>query len=327
MRERDDRLVLGTLGIGSQPAQIAGYAPISDNDAFAVMDAAWALGLRVTETALSYGSGTALRRLAEWQASRGHGFEVVAKLGRPVVDGRILPDYTPDALLREFDTYLAHDFEVTTVLVKDPPAEDIRSGRWEHNLDRIKAIWPGLRIGFASHNLAACGEVPEPSCNAIVEIEANAVNWIVAEATLDHLTSGSFEVWVMQPLAGGFLTADSDIHARLHPADWRNVYPESILERKRIFAARASNLLQAAMPCVPIAAAAHAFLLSQPTVRRVVIGPRLVGHLGDVARAVDLVPCDMERAIWASPQVRVAFSHFRDFGFSIFGGSYPSCQF
>ncbi|MGR3626505.1 MAG: aldo/keto reductase [Limimaricola sp.] len=283
-----DRLVLGTLGIGSQPAQVAGYVPINDNEAFAVLDAAWALGIRVAETALSYGSGTALRRLAAWQAARGRGFSVVAKLGRPVAGGRIRPDCTPEGLLRELDTYLAYGLEVTGVLVKDPPPEDIPSGNWEHSLSRIAARHPGLALGFASHNLAACGVVPARESPAIAEIEANAANWLLAEASVTHLKRSGFETWAMQPLAGGLLTAAPGLHARLHPADWRNVYPEETLERKRDFAALAADRLRAAAPNVSVAASAHAFLLSQPSVGRVVIGPRLVRHLNDIARALAL---------------------------------------
>lgn len=285
----ENRLILGTLGIGSQPDQIAGYAPITDNDAFALMDAAWHLGLRTVDTALSYGSGTALRRIAEWQASRSHCFAVVAKVGRPVIDGEIRPDYTPDALLRELDVYLEHGLNVATVLIKDPPSDDITSGRWEAHLSRIMAEYPRVRTGFASHNLVASREAPMPSCKAVVEIEANAANWILSELALRHLASLGVETWAMQPLAGGFLTAQQSMQDRLHPADWRNVYPKDVLDRKHTFAARAARAFGQVMPGVSIAVAAHAFLLSQPLVQRVVIGPRHLDHFDDITHALQLV--------------------------------------
>ncbi|PXY27354.1 aldo/keto reductase [Prauserella muralis] len=76
------RLSLGTASLGNL------YRPISDEQAHAVLEAAWELGVRYFDTAPHYGLGLAERRLGAFLAGKPRGEYVVStKVGR-----RLVPD-------------------------------------------------------------------------------------------------------------------------------------------------------------------------------------------------------------------------------------------
>jgi aryl-alcohol dehydrogenase-like predicted oxidoreductase len=299
MTMRQGPFVLGTLGIGSTKGQIAGYAPVSDDDAFGVMDAAWELGIRSVDTAVSYGSGCAVERVAAWQRMHGLSFKTTAKLGRPLIDGVIRPDYTIDSLRRELDRIIDAGLTVDTVLIKDPPSGAIISGRWEEWLDPIIAESPELTGGFSSHLLAECRAAAEPQRASVAQIEANVMNWPIAEGCVQHLAGKKFEVWAMQPLAAGILTASTPLARELHPEDWRRMYPLDLLEARQTRSAKIAKQLRNAAPNFSVATSALVFLIADPRIGRVVIGPRLPQHMADVKGA--LAVCIGEVREGASP--------------------------
>jgi aryl-alcohol dehydrogenase-like predicted oxidoreductase len=260
------------------------------------MDQAWSLGVRAADTALSYGSHEAVNRLAAWSRSNGNAFAVTAKLGRPVVNGEICPDYSASGLRSEFEVYLRAGLKIDTVLLKDPPPEVLTSGKWEHVLNDAIGEMPGLNFGFSTHNLAACCTIPPPNCRAIAQIPINAVNWQEAAAALGALDQVGFDVWAMQPLAAGFLTASQSPEKKLHPDDWRTVYPEAVLRRKRHVAQTVADRLSQAAPHLPIAASALLFLLGEPRLQKIIIGPRLPHHLEACAMALNAYAQQVECA-------------------------------
>ena len=281
-------LVLGTLGIGSNFGQKSGYRPITDEEAFSVLDEIWRMGIRLADTAPSYGSRCAIRRLAAWQALTGHTLKIVAKLGRPLVDGQIVPNYDASALLRELEEYDVMGLRVETVLIKDPPSADLRSGRWEEYLTPLLQERPSLSYGFSSHDHGACAHLPKPSSSIIAQIEANAVNWQLAGPIAQHLNDLGTEVWAMQPLDAGFLTAETRLVDTIHPEDWRRTLPDDLLDARQARSHVVAKTLSRAAPGLSVAAAAFVFLLSQPSIGRIVIGPRKVWHLDAVQEAITL---------------------------------------
>jgi len=100
------------------------YAAVSDADAAATLDAAWANGLTYFDTAPYYGHGLSERRLGDWlKAGGGPGAVVSTKVGRGLIplDGRPAPDhgfvdpapfapvfdYGRDAVMRQVEQSLA----------------------------------------------------------------------------------------------------------------------------------------------------------------------------------------------------------------------------
>ncbi len=72
------------------------YAAVSDGDAMATLEAAWAGGLTYFDTAPYYGHGLSERRLGDWlKGGRAPGAIVSTKVGRSLIplDGRPAPDH------------------------------------------------------------------------------------------------------------------------------------------------------------------------------------------------------------------------------------------
>jgi D-threo-aldose 1-dehydrogenase len=87
-------LPLSRLGLGTAP--LGGlYEPVSDKEAYAVVDRAWELGLRFFDTAPHYGSGLAERRLGAALRERARDqFVISTKVGRLLRPG------APDPVFR-----------------------------------------------------------------------------------------------------------------------------------------------------------------------------------------------------------------------------------
>jgi D-threo-aldose 1-dehydrogenase len=95
-------IALGRLGLGTAP--IGGlYEAVEDETAHAVVERAWALGLRYFDTAPLYGVGLAERRLgAGLRGKPREGFAVSTKVGRLLRPGASAWHGAPD-LVDYFD--------------------------------------------------------------------------------------------------------------------------------------------------------------------------------------------------------------------------------
>ena len=131
------RLGIGSLGFGA--ANLGNlYREVSDEQAWAVLDAAWAAGIRYYDTAPHYGLGLSERRLGAFLATKPRGeFVLSTKVGRLL---RPNPDHDG-----ELD--LANDFAVPAALkrVWDFSAEGIRASLDESlerlGLDRVDVLY------------------------------------------------------------------------------------------------------------------------------------------------------------------------------------------
>src|SRR2546423_12726321 len=72
-------------GVGSAPAFFG--QGLNDDEAFALMDAAWELGLTHFDTADAYGGGRSESAIGRWIASRGVGPQLTTKGVNPMQDG------------------------------------------------------------------------------------------------------------------------------------------------------------------------------------------------------------------------------------------------
>src|SRR5215218_1597324 len=88
-------------GIGSAPA-FFGRGETRE-EAFVVMDAAWELGIRLFDTAASYGGGRSERWIGEWTAARGRQPVVETKVFHSVVGDPDDHGLAPDRIRRELD--------------------------------------------------------------------------------------------------------------------------------------------------------------------------------------------------------------------------------
>jgi aryl-alcohol dehydrogenase-like predicted oxidoreductase len=90
------RFVLGTVQLGQAYGRVAGGPPVEVREAFAVLDRAWALGIRCFDTAEAYGAS--IERLAGWMDARGVRAEAQIVTKARVADTAAIPERLQRAL-------------------------------------------------------------------------------------------------------------------------------------------------------------------------------------------------------------------------------------
>ncbi|GAB1510033.1 aldo/keto reductase [Actinophytocola sp. KF-1] len=152
-----DRVVLGTWGLaGSYTVDGApnGYAQLPAEQVDAVLDAAWAAGLRWVDVAPGYGAGAGMRALADWQRRRGRTWHAVVKPGRAVGAEGPRSDVTIAGVAEELLVIEAVLPDAAGVLVKDPPEAAFTDGSLPSLLR-----WLAHRAGTGSIGGTAFGPI------------------------------------------------------------------------------------------------------------------------------------------------------------------------
>ncbi|MFZ0378931.1 MAG: aldo/keto reductase, partial [Solirubrobacteraceae bacterium] len=123
-------------GVGSAP-ELFGQG-LREEEAFALMDAAWELGIDHFDTADAYGGGRSERMIGSWMQTRGVRPTVTTKTFNPIAEGA---DHglAPERIVRQLESsldrldleyvelYLAHEFDPAVPLAETVGAfEDLR---------------------------------------------------------------------------------------------------------------------------------------------------------------------------------------------------------
>jgi D-threo-aldose 1-dehydrogenase len=296
---------MSMLGFGG--AAIAGlYAPVTDDEARAAIDAAWEAGIRAFDTAPHYGLGLGERRLGAALAARPRSELVVStKVGRllePVADPAShtgddgsfygVPalqrrwDFTADGVRRSLDASLERlglD-RIDVALVHDPDnhEDDATSGALPALLALREAGVVG-RIGVGMNQAPMPGRFVE---RFDLDVVLLAGRWNLldrsGEALLDRCTERRVEVWIGGALGSGIL-AGGTTH------DYAPAPPGVVAAARRISARCAAHGVD------PIAAALQ-FPLRHPAVATVLVGARSRAEVHAAAAAMRAVVPDL---LWA----------------------------
>ncbi|AZM52297.1 hypothetical protein DMA15_06555 [Streptomyces sp. WAC 01529] len=301
----EERIVLGTWGL-SGPVEAAdgpaGYPGRPSHCFDEVLDAAYRAGVRWVDTAPGYGAGSGLVRLAAWQRSRGAAFRVVMKPGRPHGPGGPRSDLRVGSLRREIDAGAELVGPPAAVLVKDPPEEAFRDGVLAEVLGELASALPGTRVGVATHRLDLVPYLPEPAeldaragaqvqphaASPVVQMEHHAVNRTVAVPAAAHARRRGWEVWGMQPLAYGFLAGRYGPDTRFAADDWRSRLPRQARSALAAGARGFAASLPSPFSSRPPAECALAWCLTDPSLQRIVVGPRTGAQFASVLGAMSL---------------------------------------
>jgi D-threo-aldose 1-dehydrogenase len=298
----------GSLVFGGAP--IGGlYAPVSDEGAFATLQAAWDAGIRAFDTAPHYGVGLSEQRIGDFLAGRPRAeFVVSTKVGRRLVPaagpgfadgadgfygtpalGRVR-DYSADGARRSLEDSLRRlrlD-RVDIALIHDPD---------EHVAEALDGAYPALAGMRADGTVAAIG---------VGVNSAPVAEWFVSRCDLDCvLVAGRYTLLDdsagrslfplcrsrgVAVLAGGVfnggILADPGDGARY---DYALAAP-GLLARVRRMAEVCAGY------GVPVAAAALRHVLRHPAVTAAVIGVRTPGEIRADAGYLGLPIPD---ALWA----------------------------
>jgi len=287
------RIVLGCGnfgGIGSAPA-FFGQGE-SEEEAFAIMDAAWAAGLRWFDTADAYGGGRSETAIGKWIRATGNQPKLTTKTYNPMDTGE---DHglAPDRILRQIesslgrlgvdrvDIYLAHEFDPET-----PYQESVRA--FERLLDEATIGAYGVS-NFDATQLSAALEAGRPSVvqnsySLLERADEARVIPLCAERGLDYQA--------FSPLAGGWLTGKYRRDEPQPEGSRMTMRPGPYLhlDDERVYRG-IERLSERGDP----ATLALAWVIGNASVSSAVIGPRRPEHLQPALAANDLSMSPSER--------------------------------
>ena len=283
-------------GIGSAPAFFG--QGLNEDQAFELMDAAWASGVTHFDTADAYGGGRSERWMGRWIRSRGVRPQLTTKTYNPMEAGA---DHGlgPERIARQLgmsldrlgvdqvDLYLTHEFDPEV-----PLAASFRAMAEAQAKGLIGAY--GVS-NFSAPQLAAALEAGAPaaiqnSYSLLTRQGEGEVLALCAERGAAYLA--------FSPLAGGWLTGKYR-RGEPFPADSRMTQrpePYRGLVNDQTFDALTALELMAAERGISLAGLALAWLLADERVTQIVIGPGRPEHLAPVREALMYPMSPEERA-------------------------------
>jgi aryl-alcohol dehydrogenase-like predicted oxidoreductase len=285
------RIILGCGnfgGIGSAP-EFFGQGE-SEEEALRIMDAAWELGITSFDTADAYGGGASERTVGQWLASRGHRPEITTKTYNPMAAGedrglsrgRIIRqiESSLDRLgLDHVDVYLAHEFDPET-----PLEETITTFESLAQTGLIDAYGVSNFSADQLRSVLALGR-PAVVQNAYSLLERQDEQELLSLCDVFDVGYTAFS-----PLAGGWLTGKYERGAPVPPGSRMALRPEPYehLRADRTFDSLDQFTAAAVRRGVEPATLAIAWVLAQPLVAAVIVGPRSPAHVDAAVRALDV---------------------------------------
>ncbi|MGN6866776.1 MAG: aldo/keto reductase [Solirubrobacteraceae bacterium] len=283
-------------GIGSAP-ELFGQG-IGDDDAFALMDAAWELGIDHFDTADAYGGGHSEQTIGEWMRQRGVRPTITSKTFNPMEAGAD-SGLAPERIVRQLesslerlgveriDVYLAHEFDPDVPIADTLGAfEDLQAA------GKIRAY--GVS-NFDAEQLEAALVAGRPQA---IQNELSLLARGDESGVLPLCAREQVAYLVFSPLAGGWLTgkyrrgeafpAGSRMTQR--PGPYASFTTDASFDRLERLAAIADETGRS------MAGLALAWLLADDRVTQIVVGPGRPEHLAPVREALErpLSPAERE---------------------------------
>ena len=280
-------LPLSRLGLGTAP--LGGlYEPVSDKEAYAVVDRAWELGLRFFDTAPHYGSGLAERRLGAALRERAREqFVISTKIGRLLRPGAPDPvfrgapacasvfDFSYEGALRSLDESLERLAieRVDIALIHDPD---------DHWRDAIDGAWPALERLRSEGVIGAVGAGMNQSAMLTRFVRETTMDAVLLAGRYTLLEQGALADLLPACLERGVAVfvggvMNSGLLADPRPGATFNYAPAppALIDRAR----RIGEVC--ARYDVPLRAAAMQFPMAHPAVASLVAGVRTAAHLDE----------------------------------------------
>jgi aryl-alcohol dehydrogenase-like predicted oxidoreductase len=295
------RIVLGCGnfgGIGSAP-QFFGQGE-SEAEAFAIMDAAWSMGITAFDTADAYGGGRSETWIGRWRAATGNEPELTTKVFHSVEGVAGDCGLARERILRQIDgslqrlgvdrvdMYLIHEPDPNTALEETLDA-----------LDEVVGAGKARAIGASNVDVGWLEEA-----GGRVEQVQNSRSLLDRESedVLAYCTEHGLSFTAFGPLAGGWLTGKyrraqappAGSRMTMRPEPYLHLDDDGVYDGLDRFAAAAAER------GVDMTTLAIAWLLADPRVSAVVVGPRRPEHLEPARAALDLELSPAERDELAS---------------------------
>lgn len=300
------RIVLGCGnfgGIGSAP-ELFGQGE-SREEAFALMDAAWGAGINVFDTAASYGGGRSESWIGDWRSDRGVPVVLSTKVFWSVSGDPSDRGLSRERILRELEGSLARlQAERTDLYLTHEPDEETPIAETLAALDELVQAGKVGAIGASNLDGPQLEEALETSDRlglarfAWVQNEYSLLRRGAEQDVLPICEREGLGFTPFSPLAGGWLTGKyrrgeaypSGSRMTLRPNPYDDLVNDGIFDGLEEFAA------EAAARGVEPATLAIVWVLGQPQVTAVVVGPRRPEQLASALAASELELTPRERS-------------------------------
>jgi aryl-alcohol dehydrogenase-like predicted oxidoreductase len=295
------RLILGCGnfgGIGSSPEHFGQGE--SEDDAFAIMDAAWEAGLRTFDTADAYGGGRSETAIGKWIAARGVRPTLTTKTFNPMDAGE---DHglAPARIRRQLESSLGRlgvdhvELYLTHEPDPDTPLEDTLGALEELRSEGLIGAFGGSNVDGETLRAADGRYAWVQNSYSLLDREAEA-------EVLPACRTGGLGFTPFSPLGGGWLTGKyrrgqappEGSRMTLRPGPYEHLLTDAVFDGLEAFERAAAER------GVDSATLAFAWLLSSPDVTAVVVGPRRPTHLEPALRALELELSETDRAALAA---------------------------
>jgi aryl-alcohol dehydrogenase-like predicted oxidoreductase len=293
-------------GIGSAP-EFFGQGE-SEEEAFALMDAAWERGIMLFDTADAYGGGRSEHAIGRWLARRGpearERIVLSTKVFHSVQGNPADRGLAPDRIRRQVDGSLARlGVEQLDLYLIHAPDPDTPIGDTLEALDELVCLGKVGAVGASNLSGAELEEALDASEErglARFEWVQNAYSLLERGDEADVLplcVLHGLGYTPFSPLAGGWLTGKyrpgepypKGSRMTLQPDPYRG------LEHDGTFAALARLDEAARSRGLDMATLALAWLLGDERVTSIVVGPRRPAHLDPAIAALDVSLSPAER--------------------------------
>jgi len=302
------RVILGCGnfgGIGSAPA-FFGHGE-SDEEAFAIMDAAWELGITAFDTADAYGGGRSEAAIGKWLRTKDSSVHERIVLTTKTFNPMLVGDdrgLSRERILRQIETsldrlgvervdlYMAHAWDPETPVDETLRAFDhlVRSGK-------VGAVGASNVSGVElSHAL----EISRLESLVRFECVQNGFSLLDRDAEKDIVPlcrEHGLGFTPFSPLSGGWLTGKYRRGEDPPEGSRMATRPEPYVQlvSERVFDGLERLADEARARAVSMAGLALAWVLSNPDVTAAIVGPRSPEHLEPVREALTLELTPTER--------------------------------
>ena len=295
---RISKIILGCGnfgGVGSSP-EFFGRGE-TRADAFAIMDAAWAAGITTFDTADAYGGGRSESWIGDWLRTKGSDVRdaivLSTKTFNPMDEGA---DHglAPDRVKRQLESSLQRlGVEHVQMYLTHEPDPDVPIAETLGALDELVRAGKIGAIGASNVDGAQLREalaVPPGAHYAWVQNSYSLLDREAEREVLPLCVKSGLGFTPFSPLAGGWLTGKYTRGAELPAGSRMTLRPEpyaQFVEDDAVWRGLDGLAAAAAARGTSQAALALAWLLADPRVTAVVVGPRRPEHLEPALLALE----------------------------------------
>jgi aryl-alcohol dehydrogenase-like predicted oxidoreductase len=292
------RIVLGCGnfgGIGSAPAFFGRGE--SEEEAVALMESAWSLGLGSFDTADAYGGGRSETWIGRWMATTGRRPRLTTKVFHSVAGDPADEGLAPARVQRQLEGSLARlgIDRVDTYMVHEPDPETPVA----ETMTVFAELLDRRLIGEIGASNVDVAWLEEALAVAPVGVVQNSYSLLdrESEPVLDFCAECGIRFEAFSPLAGGWLTgkyrrdapAPGGSRMTTRPEPYRDFESAPVYDALERFDGAASER------GLDMSTLAFAWLLADPRVGSIVVGPRRPEHLEPAVAATEVALSEAER--------------------------------